>query len=99
MRGHDEQWHQQHEKLVKFKQNERPSQGAMPVRARQDSRAVGCKANIDLTERDFWTKLASLRKMTDSTTCSGISNVKSWSNLNKRMAIVWRHKAVSKTSL
>jgi hypothetical protein len=55
--------------------------------------------NFDLIERDVWTKSGSLGKMTWPTTCSGISNVKSWSSLNERMVIVMCHGVMSETSL
>jgi hypothetical protein len=77
--------------------------GASQVRARQASWDVGYESiatvtrttKFDLTERQFWTKLGLLAKLrestTASTTSSGISNVNSWSILNKRMAIAWCH--------
>jgi hypothetical protein len=60
---------------------------------------------FDLIERDSWTKSGLLGKLkapttaSASTTSSGTSNMKSWSSLNERMAIVWCHKAASKTIL
>jgi hypothetical protein len=61
------------------------------------------RTNLDLIEREFWTKSVLLGKMmastTTTTTSSGTSSVNSWSSLNKREDIAGRHKGTRKTSL
>jgi hypothetical protein len=97
-------WNMKHEQLVDFKRTN--GHCMVPQRSYEQDESLGNwvttqRSNHEHNElrQDRKTILDEIRSLGKTTTGSGTSGVKSWSNLNETKAIAWCHKTTSKTSL
>jgi hypothetical protein len=102
----DTLWNKQYEKLVAFKRKnchcrvtQRYQEDASLGKWVDASGSFIAKTHFGLIERDYWTRSGSFGTVQLIKIQHGISNMKSWSSLNKRMAIVSCQKGTKKTRL